>query len=405
MRVGPFRVADRRSEWYGRSVYLIISRERIEKIEPTSEEAILWVSSGWVDLLAWTNQPFLPATETLEELAIRARRGGFTTVGISGWQGWYEPKSLAEVKELTPELPASFLLFSAWSSPKGDIAALESLYIEGGFGWVLPPEWPVPWQTLRRALPYLRHLGGPVFLLPFWEAIGGEKGVAETSVLSLSGWEGFPPYVETVGIHAVAALWQAYGGKVIIGPITTRAGLKVLGQYGIPAFTGISYLVADASYLLDYDARWKLHPPLRASEDKAALVRALIQSRYMCIASYDYMAPLEEKMREWTSAAVGQSTLAVVAPLLYYALEREYPLEKKELPALLAEILSERPRRLLGLPHPVLDEGHPLELTLFELLQESYVLPYPWEAFSSNLRVVGTIRSLDDLDNLEIKMS
>lgn len=401
VQIGPVRIADRRSAWHGHAVYVELSHQGIQAIHPTSEPAKVWVSAGWVDICAWSNQPQLPAQESLAALAKRARRGGFTTLLVGGWQGWYEPEILAQLRAEAATLPVEMLFLAAWANPQGDIAPLESLRAEGAFGWALPPEWPIPWRTLTQALPYLRYLGGPLLILPFWEAHPAEKGVAEVPELALSGWEGLPEYTETVAIHALAALQAAYGGLVWVGPLTTAAGLQEARRYNLPTFTGLSYVITDASQLLSYDAFWKLHPPLRSRRDRLALLHALVQDQLPLIASYDYLAPPEQKVTEWAAAAIGQPTLEVLAPLLWQALA-EHNSESPS-PALLAKLLSERPRRVLGLPYPVLEVGHPLDLTLFTLAEAPQ--PTAWPGWSSPLQVVGTIRSVADAHNLRIQMS
>ncbi len=400
IRLGPVRIADRRSPWQSQAVYLELDSAGIRAISPTPEPAKVWVSSGWVEVCAWSSQPQLPAQESLAALARRAWRGGFTTLLIGGWQGWHEPEIIAQLRRDAASLPVEVLFLAAWATPEGDIAPLESLRAEGAFGWALPPEWSLPWRTLIQALPYLRYLGGPIFVLPFWEAHLVDKGVPEAPELALSGWEGLPDYTETVAVHALAALRAAYGGTILVGPLTTAAGLQEARRHGLLSFTGLSYTAAEASQLLTYDAFWKLHPPLRPQSDRLAILQALSQGQIPLIASYDYLAPPEEKETEWASAAVGQPTLEVLAPLLWQALQEATP--EPPSPTLLAEVLSERPRRILGLPYLPLDIGHPLDLTVFAI--EDTPRPTAWPGWTSPLRVVGPIRSVADAHNLRSQM-
>lgn len=280
IRLGPVRVADHRSPWQGRAVYLELGPAGIQAISPTEEPTQIWVSSGWVDVCAWSNQPQLPAQESVAALAERARKGGFTTLLVGGWHGWHEPELLAQVRTFTPSLSVKLLLLAAWANPEGSIAPLESLRAEGAFGWTLPPEWPLPWRTLMQALPYLRYLGGPILVLPLWEAHPAEKGVPEAPALALSGWEGLPEYTESVAIYALAALRAAYGGTLLVGPLTTEAGLREARRHGLTTFSGLSYCIAEASQLLSYEAFWKLHPPLRQQKDRRAILRASLREKY-----------------------------------------------------------------------------------------------------------------------------
>lgn len=71
IRLGPVRIADRRSSWQGQAVYLELDSAGIRAISPTPEPAKVWVSSGWVEVCAWSSQPQLPAQESLAALAQR----------------------------------------------------------------------------------------------------------------------------------------------------------------------------------------------------------------------------------------------------------------------------------------------------------------------------------------------
>lgn len=332
-------------------------------------------------------------------MAERARRGGFTYLLVGGWHGWAEPALIAQVRKETQEAAAWILPLASWADEKGNIAPLESLRAEGAVGWCLPPHQSLPWRTLIQVLPYVRYLGGPLFLLPFWESAGGETGVPETPLLALAGWEGIPPYAETIAIHIIATLHRTYGGNLWVGPITTQEGLYLTRQYGLPAFTGLAYVVADAEKLLSYDPRWKLHPPLRAPEDRQALLAAL-HAESITIAAWDLAPPIEEKHREWATAAVGQPVLEYFAQLLWTALQAGG--EKNELVlSRLVRLLAERPRAALGLPAVSFQRGHPIDFTVFRIEEEAQPLPKPWEAYMSSLRVLGTIRCLADAHNLQ----
>ncbi|MCX7979779.1 MAG: hypothetical protein N3A68_01870 [Bacteroidia bacterium] len=398
MEIGPLRVNDPASPWHRQSVSLTLSEEGVVAIRAASEEADVWISPGWVDLIAWSNQPQVPSAEGLAALAERARQGGFTAVGLAGWHGWYQPEVLTEIQAQAKNLSVAFLLWAAWADPDGRIAPLQSLREAGAIGWILPPEWPIPWRTLPIALPYLREVGGKLLLLPFWSEAIGEKGVPEVPELALAGWQGIPTYAETVALHTIAALWRAYGGDIAVGPLTTHTGLQEAKRQGVPAFSGVSYAVGEASLLLAYEAFWKLHPPLRSGEDRRALVQALIRLELGAMASWDYQAPPEEKLREWATAAVGQPTLEVAVPLVWGVLRQHAP-ERWGLSRLI-RLVSEYPRRWLGLPYVGLREKHPLDFTVFRLAAEPYPLPEPWARYSTDLRVIGTIRCLADADSL-----
>lgn len=395
--LGPVRLLDPRSPWHSQVVYLHLSEGGIAEVQPTSAPTDWWVSPGWVDLLSWSSQPHRPAAESLRDLTHRAKQGGFTTLGVGGWEGWTTPELLAQLSLSSEALSATLLWIGAWATAEGTITPVESLHREGAIGWSLPPPQPIPWRTLAQALPYLRYLGGPIYLLPFWSEAPGTLGVPEAEPLSLSGWEGTPSYAETAAIHLIGTLWRHYGGQVAVGPLTTAEGLRLAQEYGLVAFTAPPYLLTEASQLLHYDPFWKIHPPLRTQADQTALQEALIKGKLL-YAAYDFFAPPEDKQREWTTASIGQPTLTVAAPLLWEILRAALP--QSEALIRFFSLLSEKPRQLLGLPTPILKAGHPVDLTLFQIRETPTPLPYPWHAYESTLSVKGTVRCLADLRSL-----
>lgn len=396
LKLGPVLVVDERSSWDGRWVTLTLREEGIQQIEP-APPGEWYISPGWVDGLCWSGQP-QDVAEPLAQLAHRAMKGGFTTIWVGGWHGWEEEAILEEIAAQRVQLPVAIHFIAAWADKQGKITPIESLRERGAAGWSLPPLHIMPWRTLARCLPYLRHVGGVVFCLPYWEGAEGEGGVPDAPDLALSGWQGIPEYAETAAIHLIAEVAQHWGGSIAVGPITTAKGLRLARTYGLHVFTAIPYLVADTTKLSEYDAFWKLHPPLRTTDDRKALLEAIWQSDMDMIVSWDYAASPEEKDKEWKHAGFGQRTLEIGVALLWNEL---WNLAQGRVSLThLVRAMSEKPRRLLGLPPCRIEVGQPLDFTVFRLKPQPTPLPPPWDAHSSALEVGGIIRRLADADSL-----
>ncbi|MCX8111862.1 MAG: hypothetical protein N3E49_01495 [Bacteroidia bacterium] len=401
MRFGPVRLISPSSRWHQQTVFLELEERGVEKVYLAQEEARAELSPGWVDIGTWTWQPQTAPAESIQQALERAKRGGITHVFLGGWHGWHDPALLAQIRHETQYSGVYVHLLAAWADETNRIAPIESLRAEGAFGWSLPPLRYIPWDTLDKAIPYIRYVGGPLFLLPYWEGASGETGVPETPELALSGWKGIPPYAETVAIHAIAALYRRHGGRIIVGPITTAEGAQLTQQYGIPAFTAISYVAAHAENLLGYDPVWKLHPPLRSSQDQQVLCSALEHSSIL-LASWDMNPPPEEKLLEWSAASVGHPTLGILAPIAASLLQRA--LGEQQGLSSLVKVLAELPRHLFGLGPSTVQEGYPLDFTVFRVTQRQKALPAPWSSYRTDLEVLGTIRCLADAYNLQNQM-
>jgi hypothetical protein len=204
MAFGPFQVIDPLSPRHQQTVFLEVEAGLLKAISPTHESAQAYLIPGGIDLLAWTRWPHDPRAENLVELGTRLYRAGYTEALVASPLGWTDPEMLASLTAEAQHSPISLhLLASFWE--KDHIAPLQSLKAAGAWGWTLPSLTPIPWKGLLETLSYLRYLGGPVFLLPFWEAAAEEIGVSQIPLLALSGWRGHAsPMAETLALRLLA---------------------------------------------------------------------------------------------------------------------------------------------------------------------------------------------------------
>ena len=109
--------------------------------------------------------------------------------------------------------------------------------------------------------------------------------------------------------------------------------------------TGPHYLLLDENDLQE-DGRFKMNPPLRAREDREALLEGLCDGDILCIATDHAPHSAEEKSRGLERSAFGIVGLETAFPLLYTGLVKTGVLTLEALVAL----LSDRPRERFGLP-------------------------------------------------------
>jgi dihydroorotase len=366
MALGPYQVIDPTSPWHEKVVYLEVEEGLLRGVEPVSERPRGYVIPGGVDLLAWTRWPDDPRAETLTALSARLQQAGYTEALVASPIGWSDPDVIATLLAEAQSAPISLhLLASFWA--EDHIAPLESLRAAGAWGWTLPLLAPIPWKGLLEALSYLRYLGGPVFIVPFWEAIAEEDGVPQIPLLALSGWRGTPPMAETLAIRLLAESHRQTAGTLLIGPLTTRQGLKAAREESLTAFTALPYLLFSAERLLSYDPTWKVHPPLQEPADQKALWTAIRKGELLLIASYHERLPPEEKDHPWADAVPGIATLPE-GPALFFSLVEQWGLSLTQ--AVVAWGIF--PRQRLGLPLPELKVGTPLRHVLLEPLPSTH---------------------------------
>ncbi|MBQ9805746.1 MAG: dihydroorotase [Clostridia bacterium] len=109
--------------------------------------------------------------------------------------------------------------------------------------------------------------------------------------------------------------------------------------------TAPHYLVMDDSDLQE-DGRFKMNPPLRAKEDREALVQGLIDGTIDMIATDHAPHSAEEKAKGLAGSAFGIVGIETAFPLMYTKLVKEGIISMEKL----IDALVWNPRRRFGLP-------------------------------------------------------
>lgn len=132
--------------------------------------------------------------------------------------------------------------------------------------------------------------------------------------------------------------------------ISTKESLRLIREarqdgLDVSCETAPHYLLLDENDLQE-DGRFKMNPPLRAREDREALLEGLCDGDILCIATDHAPHSAEEKSRGLERSAFGIVGLETAFPLLYTELVKKGVLSLEALVAL----LSSRPRERFGLP-------------------------------------------------------
>lgn len=113
---------------------------------------------------------------------------------------------------------------------------------------------------------------------------------------------------------------------------------------------------------LQEDGRFKMNPPLRTADDRAALIEGLRDGTIDAIATDHAPHTAEEKSKGLKGSAMGITGLETAFPVLYTGLVRTGKITLKRL----LEAMSTAPRRIFRLDNP-LRENDPADLTVIDL--------------------------------------
>jgi dihydroorotase len=220
-------------------------------------------------------------------------------------------------------------------------------------------------RVFARCLAYAAGIGALVIGHPQEAALSAGACMTAGQFASQLGLPGVSPVAERIGLERDIALAEAAGARYHADQITSRAGLAVLARarregLAVTAGTSIHHLTLNLLDVGAYRTFFKLTPPLREEEDRAALVEALAEGLIDVVGSFHTPQDEESKrlpFEEAAAGAVGLETLLPAAMQLHHA---GIPLP------VLWRALALNPARLLGLPQGRLAPGAPADLVLFD---------------------------------------
>lgn len=304
---------------------------------------------GFVDVVCDPGFPGFPVRETPARLCAAARSGGFTDLVLS-------PR--VDPCRDTPETivgvvaPADDVRFHATGAITTRLAGtdLAEVGMLHRAGVVALSDGGVPHRdsvVLRNLLEYVERFGLPLILRPADAELDALGVVHESPLAARLGLRGNPSSAEEVGVQRILALVRRCRTKVHLTHIGSRWSVALIRQAqadGLPvtASTPARNLLLDETVLDDgsYDARFRVHPPLRGEKDRLALVDAVRDGVLWLCADHQPRAP-EEKEHEFERCVPGSTGLETAFAAALTALG--------DLDLVVAA-MGERPRAWFGLP-------------------------------------------------------
>ena len=351
------------------------------KIEENADREIalpnLHVSAGWVDLGAGFGEPGNEERGTLSEGARVAALSGFTQLVL--WPDTTPvPDNHASIRFLLEATKHS----SCHIHPLGtlskkmegkELAELYDMKQAGAIGFYdhhQPINSP---SLLKIALQYCQSFEGRVLSFPVDGDLKGKGNVHEGVVSTRLGLKGIPVLAEVSRIARDLQILEYAGGKLHIPGVSTREGVKLIEQAkkkGLDVSCSVSLhsLCETDENLVEFDTRFKVHPPLRTSADQKYLQKALLKGSIDYLQSDHSPRTLEEKQIEFDLAEYGSLGLESV----FARLQNIYDLDE------VVEILN-RGYAFLEMETPEIKENSTANLSLFQpdvdyILKERFLL-------------------------------
>jgi dihydroorotase len=220
-------------------------------------------------------------------------------------------------------------------------------------------------RVLARCLAYAAGLGALVVGHPQEPTLSAGACMTSGQFASQLGLPAVGPVAERIGLERDLALAEATGARYHADQVTTAAALAPLARakaagLRVTAGTSIHHLTLNLLDVGAYRTFFKLAPPLRAEEDREALVAAVADGLIDVIGSFHTPQDEESKRLPFEEAAPGAVGLETLLPAAMQIHHAGVPLPR------LWRALSLNPARLLGLPSGRLAPGAPADLVLFD---------------------------------------
>ena len=210
---------------------------------------------------------------------------------------------------------------------------------------------------------YIKTFDGVIIEIPENTSISKHglmhEGIASTKL----GMPGKPAISEYIAIQQSLELVSYTNSKIHFTGISTKKSIEIIKQakkQGLQVTCSVTpyHLLYTDADLETYDSLYKVNPPLRTEEDRKALLKAVEDGVVDSIASHHFPQDWDSKTKEFEYAKNGMITLQTMLPSLLKA-SSKITLEKW------ISLLTEKPREILSLPMPIIEEKQPACLTVF----------------------------------------
>lgn len=386
LHIRQAKVSDPASEFHNKVVDITIKDGIISKVavsakktgETTIEAAgkkiyasgkgIVYVSPGWVDILADYAEPGHEQKETIKSGLAAAAKGGFTDVFLApNTEPAVSTKSIIEfiLKKASGNVVSLHPLGAISQNIEGkSLAEMMDMQAHGAIafsdGWK-----PVQNAGLMlKALEYVKAFNGTLIQIPEDASIATtglmHEGIASTRL----GMPGIPAEAETIIINRDLQLLRYTGSRLHFTGVSTAAGVGMIRKakrekLNVTCSVTPYHLALTDESLNGYSSMYKVSPPLRSEKDRQALIKGLNDGTIDCITSHHRPQDWDAKTKEFEYASPGMNIQELAFNIVLQALG-----DKADL-ARLTEAFSTRAREIFNMPQATIAKGSVAKLTIF----------------------------------------
>ena len=370
-------ILDTRSKHHRKKRDLLIRNGKIEKIQSkinapkakVLQASGAFISIGWLDVGVHTGDPGFEHREDLQTVSAAAAAGGYT--GIASFPNTSPTiHSKSEILYLknnaTNNLVDIFPIGAVSQNCEGvDITEMYDMHHAGAVAFSDGKKAIQNSGLMMRALQYVKAFDGMVMNHPHNSDIAENGQMHEGRISTSLGMKGLPRLAEELMVQRDIYLAAYTDSKLHLSNIsseTSESLVRAAKQKGVHVTASVSIfnLIFSDKELMDFDAQYKMIPPLRENNDIKALLKGLKNGSIDIITSNHTPVEEEGKNLEFQNADFGtlglQTTYALYNTHLSKTIDLEVFLEK----------IAIRPRQILNIPLPIIEENAIANLTIFD---------------------------------------
>jgi dihydroorotase len=330
------------------------------------------VAPGFIDIHVHLREPGQSYKETIATGTMAAAAGGFTCVcpmpntlpvndspAITRWM--QDPERGAHVNVF----PVAAATVGSLGNQLTNFAALKS---DGAVAVTDDGKPILRAETMRRALETAAEVDLPVI------QHAEDTHLTKDACMNLSptafrlGLRGWPPEAESRMVERDLRLAEETGGHLHVAHLSTATALKAV-RTGKEAGLHVTCEVTPHHFTLldedvsDYNANFKMNPPLRSRQDREALLAGLADGTVDCVATDHAPHAHHEKNAEFDRAPFGITGLETALGLCISVLHVQHKIPLRRI----VELLTFNPARIVRLKgRGTLAVGAHADVTIFD---------------------------------------
>jgi dihydroorotase len=353
------------------------------------------ISPGLVDVHVHLREPGFTYKETIETGSKSAARGGFTTVcampnlnpvpdtpeKLKAVYDIIEKDAVVKVLQYAP------ITEELRSETLTDQKALKEV---GAFAFTNDGVGVQTAGTMYLAMKEAASLGMALVAHTEDESLLFGGVMHQGAVAEKLGLPGILYSTEASQIARDVVLAGETGAHYHVCHVSTKESVRVIRdakKAGIHVTAEVSphHLILVDEDIPEDHGFWKMNPPLRGTEDRAALIEGLMDGTIDCIATDHAPHGLEEKSQSFLKAPFGIVGSETAFQLIYthFVETGKFTLEQ------VIDWMAVKPAEIFGLDAGTLTIGAPADIAVFDLEEEAAIDDQEFESQAVNTPFVG----------------